>query len=70
MDEIRQETIEEVAKVLMTKKFDIKMRYLYDYFAIAKDLIEKHPDRTPDEIGEIYEKECQEQERGNGENEK
>ena len=58
--ELNQENIENVAKILRIGKFNDAMKDVSDYFQIAKDLIEIYPDLTVEEIGAIYEKECEE----------
>lgn len=57
--ELNQENIEEVVEVLRMGKFNEAMKDVSDYFVIAKELIEKYPDLTAEQIGEEYEKQCE-----------
>lgn len=59
--EVNQENIEKVAKVLRKGKFDEAVSQVKNYIDIAKELIEKYPELTAEQIGEKYEQECENQ---------
>ena len=64
--ELSQENIEEVVGVLKIKDFNNSMKKVSDYNQIAKELIEKYPDLTAEELGELYEEECNKKEANKG----
>ena len=53
--ELNQENIEKVVEVLRMGKFNEVMKDVQNYFEYAKELIEKNPDLTPEEIGQNLE---------------
>ena len=53
--ELSEKNINDLASVLKQKDLEKSLKKVQDYSEIAKQLIEKYPELSADEIGEIYE---------------
>ncbi len=58
-EEIKKESIDAVVVELMSRDLNKYLGKTQDYFeGVAKDLKEKYPEKTPEEIGDIYDEMC------------
>lgn len=59
MENIDDKKISDLAKELRIKKFNEVMKSVDDYMRVASKLVEMYPDKSVEELSEIYERQCQ-----------
>lgn len=60
--EFNDKNVSDLANLLTMKKFNESMKSVSDYMKIAEDLVKNNPDKSIDELAELYENQCQEAE--------
>ena len=69
-EELKKDSIDALVMELMSRELNKALGKTQDYFeGVAKDLMEKYPEKTVDEIGDIYYQMCDKAREENKENE-
>ena len=66
--EVTPENINSLAEKLKQKDLEKSLKKVQDYSLIAQQLIEQNPELTADELGELYEKQMEENTKQSQEN--
>ena len=66
--EVTLENINSLAEKLKQKDLEKSLKKVQDYSLIAQQLIEQNPELTADELGELYEKQMEENTKQSQEN--
>ena len=60
--EFNDKNVSDLANLLTIRKFNESMKDVSDYMKIAEDLVKNNPDKTIDELADLYEAQCQQAE--------